>query len=434
MRSGSGSDVFADCRPECYWLEDAPLRSFDAGPLPEKVDLLVIGGGYTGLAAAIEAAKGGMSVLVVDREAIGAGCSSRNGGQVSTSIKPSLAALTKAHGAEVAARIRAEGRNALAHVADVVEELGIDCDWTRTGRYMAAHTPRQFEALQRMAETAERQGDPPLTVVPRAEQHAELGSERYHGGVVTPLYGAVQPARLHAGLADAAQAAGVTLAGKAEVRQLQREGSGFKALTARGKVAVRHVALATNGYSGPLSPWHRRRVLPIGSYILATEPLAEDVALGLIPKKRMVVDTRKVVIYFRLSPDGRRVVFGGRAALAETDPMRALPRLYDMMLDIFPQLAGTRVTHCWHGFVAYTFDTLPHIGTHEGVHYAMGYCGSGVSLSLYFGKRLGQKVLGRPEGATALDGIPFQTRPFYWGKPWFLAPSVFYYRMMDRLM
>ncbi len=158
--------------------------------------------------------------------------------------------------------------------------------------------------------------------------------------------------------------------------------------------------IATNGYSGPLPP---------------------DVAARLIPQGRMVVDTRKVVIYFRMSPDGRRLVFGGRAALAETDPMRSLPRLYDMMLEVFPQLAGTPGSHAWNGFVAYTFDELPQTGVQDGLHYAMGYCGSGVSLSLFCGMRAGQRILGRAEGATVLSGLRFQTRPFYFGRPWFLA-------------
>jgi glycine/D-amino acid oxidase-like deaminating enzyme len=167
--------------------------------------------------------------------------------------------------------------------------------------------------------------------------------------------------------------------------------------------------------------------------MLATAPLPAEVAASLIPQGRMVVDTRRVVIYFRMSPDGRRLIFGGRAALAETDAARCLPRLYDMMLEVFPHLAGTAVSHVWNGFVAYTFDELPHIGVQDGVHYCMGYCGSGVSLSLYFGMRAGQKILGRPEGATALDDLRFQTRPLYYGTPWFLAASVGYYRMADRL-
>ncbi|MFN0116291.1 MAG: NAD(P)/FAD-dependent oxidoreductase [Paracoccaceae bacterium] len=424
---------FSNCVASPYWLEDAPQRPPEPGPLPARADLVVVGSGYTGLSAAIVAARGGMSVLVLDRGAIGAGCSTRNGGLVASSIKPELGELTARHGDALARRIRDEGYAALAYTQEIIVANGIDCDWRKTGRYTAAHSPKRYEGLERWAEARHRAGEPEITLVPRAEQHRELGSDRYFGGAISPFIGAVHPARLHAGLLRVAEGAGVVVRGGCEVTGIRRDGDGSTVQVGAATVRARHVLIATNGYSGPLSPWLRRRVIPIGSYMLATEPLAAEVAARLIPQGRMVVDTRRVVIYFRLSPDGRRLIFGGRAALAEADPIRVLPRLYDLMLDVFPQLAGTPVSHTWNGFVAYTFDELPHIGVQDGVHYCMGYCGSGISLSLYFGMRAGLKILGRAEGATALDGLRFQTRPLYYGTPWFLAPSVAYYRMADRV-
>jgi glycine/D-amino acid oxidase-like deaminating enzyme len=208
---------------------------------------------------------------------------------------------------------------------------------------------------------------------------------------------------------------------------------GFEVLTARGTIKARQVLLATNGYSGPLSTWHRRRVIPIGSYQIATEPLGADRVRALIPHGRNIVDSRRVVVYFRPSADGERIIFGGRAALAEKDPIACVPRLRQMMDRIFPQLKSVGVTHAWVGWVAYTFDTLPHLGQHDGIHYCMGYCGQGVPLAPYFGKRIGQQMLGLKEGRTALDGLPFPSRPYYYGKPWFLAPSVFAYRVIDAI-
>lgn len=430
----ASDSLFSDCIAQPFWLQDAPLRLPDPRPLPSGADLVVVGSGYTGLAAAIEAAKGGMSVLVLDRGPIGAGCFTRNGGQLSSSIKPELGKLTARHGAALAGRIRDEGYAALAHAQALITREAIDCDWRQTGRYLAAHSPKHYEGLERWAEARSRAGEPAITMVPKAQQLQELGSDRYHGGAVSPLFGGVHPARLHGGLLRVAEGLGVTVQGGREVTAVQPDGAGFAVRVGGSTVAARKVLIATNGYSGPLSPWLQRRVIPIGSYMLATAPLPPDVAASLIPKGRMVVDTRRVVIYFRMSPDGRRLIFGGRAALMEADPMRSLPRLYQMMLDVFPQLAGTRVSHAWNGFVAYTFDELPHIGVQDGVHYCMGYCGSGVSLSLYFGTRAGQQILGRPEGATALDGLRFQTRPLYHGTPWFLAPSIAWYRAADRLL
>lgn len=427
------SDPFRGCQLKPYWLDDAPLEEGFGDKVPATIDLLVVGSGYTGLSAAIEAAAGGMSVLVADRGNIGAGCSSRNGGQVSTSIKPSLSALTKKHGERVAAEVRQEGRNALEFVPHLIDKLKIECSWSNTGRYFAAHSPAEFDNLCKKAEAAEAEGELPSIIVPRSKQLSELNSDRYFGGVINPQFGGIHPARLHAGLVKAARATGVRVAGHCEVKSISQENGRFSVLTSRGVVSARKVLIATNGYTGSLSPWHQRRIIPIGSYVLATEPLAPEVSKALIPNQRMVVDTRKLVVYFRLSPDGQRVIFGGRAALSESDPRKSLPRLYQMMLDIFPHLKGTAVTHTWNGYVAYTFDTLPHFGVRDGVHYAMGYCGSGISLSLYFGMRAGQKILGRPEGRTALEEVTFQTRPFYNGNPWFLAPSVLFYRVMDRL-
>jgi len=153
----------------------------------------------------------------------------------------------------------------------------------------------------------------------------------------------------------------------------------------------------------------------------------------LMPKNRIASDTRKVVYYYRPSPDRKRILFGGRVSFNETDPRVSGPKLHADLVQLFPELATTRISHSWSGFVAYTFDELMHVGVHEGMHYAMGYCGAGVGTSSYFGMRIGQQVLGLAEGRTALNGLTMQTRPFYTGNPWFLAPSIRYYRWRDSL-
>ena len=212
---------------------------------------------------------------------------------------------------------------------------------------------------------------------------------------------------------------------------LRREGEGFELQTARGVVKARQVLIATNGYTGALTPWQRRRVIPIGSYQIATEELGEEGVRALLPGMRCISDTRRVVVYFRPSADGRRIVFGGRAALAEMDALVVVPRLKQMLAQIFPSLRGVRITHSWVGTVAFTFDRMLHIGQHEGVFHCLGYCGQGVPTAPYFGMRIGQQMLGLAQGRTPLDGLRFPTRPLYAGVPWFLAPSVFWYRALD---
>ncbi len=174
-------------------------------------------------------------------------------------------------------------------------------------------------------------------------------------------------------------------------------------------------------------------MIPIRSNVIATEPLRLGVIDALMPSRCNIVDTRKLMVYYRPSPDGRRIIFGGRASVFDLPAAIAGPRLLHWLQHISPVLSDTRISHAWSGVVAYTFDELPHIGKHEGVYYCMGYCGSGVTLSIHFGQKVGFQVLGSKAGKTPLDGIPFTTRPFYHGFPWFLAPSMMAFRMLDAL-
>jgi glycine/D-amino acid oxidase-like deaminating enzyme len=412
------------------WMENAAMPPAAARALPSRVDVLIIGAGYTGLSAARETAAAGRSTLVLDAGGVGAGCSSRNGGQVAYSIKPSFNSLKAKFGADLAFRICREGIDAVAYLRTLATQQ-VDCDWRADGCFFGAHTPRHFERMVRDAENQPRGLEQRINVVPRMEQRSEIDSGFYHGGCVYPDDASVDPTRLLLSLLRRALDSGASLVDHCPVEAIKSTRDGFEVLTRHGCVQARQVLLATNGYTGPLSPWHRRRVIPIGSYQIATEPLGADRVRSLIPRGRNIVDSRRVVVYFRPSADGERIVFGGRAALAERDPLACVPRLQQMMGRIFPQLRSVRVSHAWVGWVAYTFDTLPHLGQHDGIHYCMGYCGQGVPLAPYFGRRIGQQMLGLAEGRTALDGLPFPSRPYYRGNPWFLAPSVFAYRLID---
>jgi glycine/D-amino acid oxidase-like deaminating enzyme len=243
----------------------------------------------------------------------------------------------------------------------------------------------------------------------------------------------LDPARYHQGLLDRALAAGVEVVPHCAVTGIDSAGEGFRLSTARGSLEADDVIVATNGYTGGLTPWQRRRVIPIGSYMIATEPLSEAQMARLMPRDRVHSDTRKMVYYYRASPDRRRVLFGGRVSAGEVDPRRAAPRLHAEMTRIFPELAETRVSHAWMGFVGYTFDKLVHLGRRDGIHFALGYCGSGVSMASYCGARIGQQLLGRAEGRTGFDGLRFSGRPYYWGRPWFLGLAIRFYRWQDSL-
>ena len=420
-----------DIRHESYWLDGLDPPPVTGGALPARTDVVVIGSGYTGLNAARVTAAGGRETLVLEAGDPGHGCSTRNGGQVSTSIKPSLDKLTARFGAEKARAIRQTGADALEWLGDYIETSGLDCDFRRCGRFHAAHTPQHYETLVREAETMRRDEGIDSFAVPRAEQHSEMGTDTYFGGVVYPRHCSVQPAKLHRGLLRHALDAGATVIGQCKVTGVDRGADGFTVTTEKGRVKARDVIVATNGYTDGLVPWLQRRVIPISSYIIATEELPAETIDRLFPTDRIASDTCKVIYYYRASPDRKRILFGGRVTTGETDTASSAERLRQSMCRIFPDLDGAAISHSWNGTVAYTFDELAHTGVHDGIHYAMGYCGSGVSMAGYLGMRTGQKVLGLAEGKTAFDDLPQPTRPFYTGKPWFLPAAVGFYRWLD---
>lgn len=421
-------------KSEPYWWEAVSPPRLDAASPPGNADVVIIGSGYTGLHAALQTARGGRRTVVLDAGQAGWGCSTRNGGQVSTSIKPDYESLAAKHGARRAFAILKEGHDARAWIEEFIASENIDCDFKVPGRFHAAHGPRHYARLARAASRQVPGLETGAQVVPRSEQRRELGTDAYHGGVVFPRHASLHPARYHQGLLECVLDAGATVVPTCPASGIDKQPGGFRVTTPRGTIRARDVIVASNGYTDDAAPKLRRRVVPIGSYIIATEPLEQTLMDQLMPADRVVSDTRKLVYYYRPSPDRTRILFGGRVSARETDPRVSGPRLHTELVRLFPELAGTRISHSWVGFVAYTFDTLPHTGRHDGVHYAMGYCGSGVSLASYLGMRVGQQVLGLREGQTAFDELKFPTRPLYSGNPWFLGALVTYYRWRDRIV
>ncbi|MEK9942708.1 MAG: FAD-binding oxidoreductase [Gammaproteobacteria bacterium] len=417
-----------------YWWDASPLDGSEPAPIGPVVDVLVIGAGYTGLCAALQTARGGKNTLVIDRHEPGWGCSSRNGGQISTGIKPDYHALARDHGEAVALETHKEGLRAVSWIGDFIKAESLDCAYRVGGRVYGAHTPKHFEKLKNKMASQQPGATVDAYVVPRAEQHKEIDSAFYHGGVVQTPFASLDPGAYHNGLLARARESGAVVAGHTEALSIERRrgGIGFNVRTSRGLIQAEDVVIATNGYTSRLTPWQQRRVFPIGSYMIATEDLG-DQARALIPHDRMVVDSRRIVVYYRLSPDGRRIIFGGRVSLAETNPRISAPRLHRHMTAIFPQLETAKISYSWMGFVGWTFQHMPHLGRHDGVWYSMGYCGSGVALSSYFGTKLGQQILGLDQGKSVLCDLPFRTKPLYYGKPWFLTASVGWYGFLDRM-
>ena len=394
--------------------------------------MAVVGSGYTGLSAALTLARADRGVVVFEADAVGFGASSRNGGMCGDMLKLGFEKLARRFGRGRATALIREAQAALDELADFIENEGIACEFRRTGRFTGAHKPGRYEKLGREADILRKEFGIEAHMVPRAEQHGEIGSDLYHGGRVMPHHGGLHPGLYHQGLLDRALRAGVTVLGHTPVTDIADEGGRFAVATPRGRLEARDVLVASNGYTGAALPEFRRRVIPITSSIIATEPLNRELMARLMPKGRMITDSRINLCYYRPSPDGARLLFGGRASMAELDPRDSGVRLHGLMSRIFPELEDARVSHSWSGTIAYAFDSLPHVGVRRGIHYAMGYCGSGVVMASHLGRKAALKIIGDGEGESAFDGLDFPTMPFYRGRPWFLPAATFVSRLADR--
>ena len=381
------SDTYQEA---CLWQEQSDPPVPELCDPPARADLVVIGAGLCGLAAARTAAEAGRSVVVLDKERLGWGASSRNGGMVIPELKAGPTTLRKKYG-ERGDRMFAEVNEAFDYVEDLARSGA--CDYRRTGMLMLAHSPFQVSAVQHEADDLSRHGQPAYFV--RKEQlPAEVGSSTFAAGMVLERTGGLHPGRFHAHLARRAMAAGVQIHDRTAATHLGGGPGALNVMTTRGGITARDVLVATNAYADDVMPWLHRRVTPVSSDIIATSPLAPGLAESVSPTGRMMVDTKNFLFYWRLTPDGR-MAFGGRRSLDPVDVSTARDLLYDSMIRIHPQLAGVPVDYAWGGSVAVTLDRMPHAGVHDGAWYATGCNGSGVATNTWLGHRIAQHLTGQ---------------------------------------
>ena len=419
---------------EPYWWHDARSASVEPpAALPERADAVVVGAGYTGLSAALTLAREGCSTVVLEAGTPGQGASTRNGGMCGDRLKPGYRELVDRCGSAQALALVHEAGEALSFLFAFVADEGIDCALSRVGRFAGAIKPGHYEAMAREAEALRRDAGCDIQVVPSSEVQRYVATDAYCGGWMMPSHGGLHPARFHRGLLNRVKAAGAQVLGQTPVSTINREDDATRLTTPRGTITARRVIVATNGYTGAESPDLTRRVIPITSHMIATEPMQADKVRALIPGGRMIVDSNRLLTYFRPSPDGTRILLGGRASFGEIPLAESARRLRGHLGRLFPALAEVRVDHVWTGYVAYSFDRLPHLGQRNGVTYAMAYCGSGVVLSTWLGRKAALTALGRKEGETAFAQQPFPARPYYRGQPWFIPMAAAWYRIADRI-
>lgn len=399
-----------------FWWDAAPPAAGPYPPRPTAIDVLIVGAGFTGLSAALVLARAGRSVAVVDAGVPGFGASTRNGGQVgSGNQKFWVKALIAMQGERKAAALLREGVAMLDGIERLIAEERIDCAFARSGRFRGAMRAAHYEAMARDMEDLAARTGVAFAMVPRADQRREIGTDLFHGGALLPDDASLHPGRYHSGLMARAVEAGARVIGQSAVRAIETGRDGHLVRFDDGETRARDVLVATNGYTRDVGAFFDRRIVPVGSAQIATGPIPNELFDAAMPTRRVYGNSNRVFSYFRPAPEENRIVFGGRAdALRPADDPRAYAHLARDLLRVFPALGDVAVTHGWSGLIGYTSDEFPHLGRNgDGVWHAMGYCGTGVSRSTHFGRKIALKMLGSPEGASAFEGMTFPSHAFH---------------------
>ncbi len=415
-----------------YWNggNSYKLGQDDGEVLPKKADVVVIGGGYTGLSAARTLAQSNIDVVVLERNTIGWGASSRNAGMTGCGLKLGAPTIFKRYGQEIGTAFWQLSLDALELIKELVNQEGIACDWQQNGDLGVAYKASHYDDLRDRVEWHEKYLGHQLHLISPVDIQAEIGSEVYYGGVIGGHGAGLHPVKLVHGLAQKAQQYGARLFEKAGALKIEKNGSGYLLQTARGSIGADNIIVATNGYTDRLVSGLKSKIIPVGSYSIVTEPLAEELQKKISPNGRGFWDSKWFLNYFRLTPDGR-MLWGGRNNLStDLDLAQSARILQSQMVRAFPELAGIPVTHTWTGQLGLTFDLLPHIGQIDGIYYAFGYGGHGLHTALYAGREIAFLLTGHKSSSLFME-IPHQTYFFYRDKPWFMPLAVQYYRLKD---
>jgi glycine/D-amino acid oxidase-like deaminating enzyme len=424
-----------------YWLETvaSPIARASS-PLPESADVVIVGAGYCGLAASLALAKRGLRAATLEAESIGWGASSRNGGMVLTGLKLPVPTLIGRYGRELVRQMYAASLQSIELVEKIVQEESIACDFSRCGHIEVACKQSHFDDYAASAAKIKKEFGHELRIIPKSELPAEIGSEIYFGGMVDETSASVNPARYVDGLAKAAQRAGACLFDRARVttiKPLFTNGTrAFRVASARGTIEAKEIILASGAYTTAATPALRKKIIPIGSYIIATEPLPETLARELSPRNRMIYDSKHFLYYYRLTPDNR-MLFGGRAAFfpeTESTVRESAEILRRGMVQVYPQLRDTKVEYVWGGTLDFAMDLMPHSGQIDGMHFGVGFAGHGVAAATWMGEKLAATVCGdtveNPFSKIPFRGAPYGLRS---GHTWALPFAGAYYKALDWL-
>ncbi len=418
-----------------YWLDTASrFAGATQGPVEGAFDVAVIGGGFCGLSAARRLAQGGASVVLLEAGEVGAAASGRNGGHLNNGVAHSWAAAKAALGERRARALYHAFDASIGTIETIAREEEIDCAFRRSGKLKLASKPAHFESIAKNFKALHREIDPDTQLLSRAELKGEIGSDAFHGGLLMKKSAMMHMGRFGAGLATAAMRRGARIYENAAVTGLRVENGRHVATTARGQVSAREVFIATGATTTANFGWFRRRIVPVGSFIVATRPLTGAEIASTMPGDRTYVTSLNIGNYFRLSPD-RRLLWGGRARFTPVSNAQSDEKsgaiLRASLAETFPQLKDVEIDYCWGGLVDMTQDRFPRAGRHEGAWYALGFSGHGAQLAPHMGVVMADAILGRAN-ANPLDGLDWPAVPGHFGRAWFLPLVGMYYKALDR--
>jgi glycine/D-amino acid oxidase-like deaminating enzyme len=432
--SSEDAAVFApDFKETPYWWDAAPPTPEAPRKPPSRVDVAIVGAGITGLNAALVLARAGRSVVALDSGDLGHGASTRNSGYVGRTLKHSFSDLLRKHGAAYAVAVYREMQAAFDAVAERVRAEQIECGFKVSGRLILAKAQRQYDELEQEWTLRKKHLGGEFAMLSRKAVRNEIASDLYCGGALIPDLAGIHPGLYHRGLLDRARAAGAELIGGTRVERIvPLDGGGFEVTTAQGTTRARDVLVATNGYTDGLLPWLQHRLIPFDAYMIATEPLAPALMNRLLPTDRTYIDHVFDVVSIRRSPDGTRILFLWRTGTRPTGARAKGAQLLRDLVRIVPEAAGLKLTHSWTGRCALTRDLWPHVATHDGIHFAGGYCFAGVPMGTYLGQKAAYRILGSPEGKTIFADRGFPAMPVISGSPWLARQAMIWYRARDR--
>lgn len=421
-----------------YWHNDVHKPEIPAHDIPKTIDVVIIGAGFTGLNVALHLLRGGRSVALFDVLEIGYGASGKNGGMVGPSLhKLGLDGLTNKYGSQKALEILQEGINAIEYFKSFIAEEQLDCDLKMTGRFRGMTNQRALDKVIRDCEKLMALDGFQFDEVKNKDIHTEIGSDLYQGGVIYHQDGGLHPFKLQCELLRKVISLGGIVFEKTSVGRTIKSPDGIKVDTTRGSLTAGDVIVASNGYTkkyaGNSRKFFSKRLLPLTSAMIATEELPLEQIDEMFPKKRMHGGNHRLVQYYRSSPDNKRVLFGARGTDSKDRAMQNAAELKKHLCKIFPNLDKVNIEYSWSGKVAYTFDHAPHLGQHDELFYAIGYCGSGVTRTSYLAKKLASRILGHDDYHTAFDDLPFESKPLYTGTPWFMPTILKWHSFLDSI-